>query len=166
MEYWIDALNRGIVTIATNGSVSNKKGYCATVLSSYSRSLITNKQTLLCDNAAAVFQTNAPVPPGIKQYVAADYNIVKEIEVVMKSRIDMQAEWVKAHQDNTTEIQLLPIEAQLKVQADADVTSFHLNIPTHLQPSPTPVKLTSTRATLIINNITVTSNLHKIIWDN
>eukprot|EP00957_Ditylum_brightwellii_P106341 8112596-Ditylum_brightwellii.AAC.1 len=31
-DYWINALNRGIVTIATNGSVSNKKGYFATVL--------------------------------------------------------------------------------------------------------------------------------------
>eukprot|EP00957_Ditylum_brightwellii_P126698 9657167-Ditylum_brightwellii.AAC.1 len=32
MDYWIDALNRGIVTIATDGSVLNKKGYFATVL--------------------------------------------------------------------------------------------------------------------------------------
>eukprot|EP00957_Ditylum_brightwellii_P014295 1076422-Ditylum_brightwellii.AAC.1 len=32
VDYWIDALNRGIVTIATDGSVSNKKGYFATVL--------------------------------------------------------------------------------------------------------------------------------------
>eukprot|EP00957_Ditylum_brightwellii_P061496 4667627-Ditylum_brightwellii.AAC.1 len=56
------------------------------------------------NNAAAVYWTNAPVPPGIKQYVAADYDIVKEIKVVMESGIDMQAEWVKAHQDNTTEL--------------------------------------------------------------
>eukprot|EP00957_Ditylum_brightwellii_P144104 10979714-Ditylum_brightwellii.AAC.1 len=84
----------------------------------------------------------------------------------MKSEIDMQAEWVKTHQDKTTEIHLLPIEAQLNVQEDADVTSFRLNTPTHLQPSPTPLKPTSTRATLIINNITVMSNLHKIIQDN
>eukprot|EP00957_Ditylum_brightwellii_P005541 424915-Ditylum_brightwellii.AAC.1 len=32
VDYWIDALNRGIVTIATDGSVLNKKGYFATVL--------------------------------------------------------------------------------------------------------------------------------------
>eukprot|EP00957_Ditylum_brightwellii_P171280 13037924-Ditylum_brightwellii.AAC.1 len=32
VEYWIDALNRGIITIATDSSVSNKKGYFATVL--------------------------------------------------------------------------------------------------------------------------------------
>eukprot|EP00957_Ditylum_brightwellii_P054682 4143045-Ditylum_brightwellii.AAC.1 len=32
VEYWIDTLNRGIVTIATDGSVLNKKGYFATVL--------------------------------------------------------------------------------------------------------------------------------------
>eukprot|EP00957_Ditylum_brightwellii_P062317 4728588-Ditylum_brightwellii.AAC.1 len=32
VDYWIDALNRGIVTIATDGSISNKKGYFVTVL--------------------------------------------------------------------------------------------------------------------------------------
>eukprot|EP00957_Ditylum_brightwellii_P020626 1555398-Ditylum_brightwellii.AAC.1 len=88
------------------------------------------------------------------------------MKVVMESRIKMQAEWVKAHQDNTMELQLLPIEAQLNVQADTDVTSFCLNTLTHLQPSSMPLKLVSTRATLIVNNITVTSNLHKIIQDN
>eukprot|EP00957_Ditylum_brightwellii_P046260 3510357-Ditylum_brightwellii.AAC.1 len=84
----------------------------------------------------------------------------------MNSGIDMHAEWVKAYQDNTTAKQLLSIEAQLIVQADADVTSFRLNKPPHLQPSSIPLQLTSTRATLVINNITVTSNLHKIIRDN
>eukprot|EP00957_Ditylum_brightwellii_P046261 3510357-Ditylum_brightwellii.AAC.2 len=32
VEYWIDALNRGLVTIATDGSILNKKGYFATLL--------------------------------------------------------------------------------------------------------------------------------------
>eukprot|EP00957_Ditylum_brightwellii_P195222 14873138-Ditylum_brightwellii.AAC.1 len=32
VDYWIDALNRDIVTIATNGFISNKKCYFATVL--------------------------------------------------------------------------------------------------------------------------------------
>eukprot|EP00957_Ditylum_brightwellii_P024628 1861009-Ditylum_brightwellii.AAC.1 len=54
--------------------------YLLHVLSSHSRSPITTKKSLLCNNAAAVSQTNAPVPPGIKQYAAADYNIVKEIK--------------------------------------------------------------------------------------
>eukprot|EP00957_Ditylum_brightwellii_P043864 3326131-Ditylum_brightwellii.AAC.1 len=31
-EYWIDALNKGLVTIATDGSVANQKGYYATIL--------------------------------------------------------------------------------------------------------------------------------------
>eukprot|EP00957_Ditylum_brightwellii_P010025 756592-Ditylum_brightwellii.AAC.1 len=31
-EYRIDALNKGLVTIATNGSVVDQKGYYATVL--------------------------------------------------------------------------------------------------------------------------------------
>ena len=65
--------------------------YLLHALSSYSQSPITTKQTLLCNNAAAVSQSNAPVPPGIKQYVAADYDIVKEIVVVKESGIKMQA---------------------------------------------------------------------------
>eukprot|EP00957_Ditylum_brightwellii_P203710 15335888-Ditylum_brightwellii.AAC.1 len=137
--------------------------YLLHALSSYSQSPITTKQTLLCNNAAEVSWTNAPVPPGIKQYVAVDYNIVKEIVVVKESGIKMEAEWVKAHQDDTTELQLLPIQAQLNVQADINVTSFRLNTPTNLQPSSMLLTLTSTRATLIVNNITVTSDLHRII---
>eukprot|EP00957_Ditylum_brightwellii_P040773 3086525-Ditylum_brightwellii.AAC.1 len=39
VDYWIDALNRGIGTIATNGSVSNQKGYFATVLHTDQRQL-------------------------------------------------------------------------------------------------------------------------------
>eukprot|EP00957_Ditylum_brightwellii_P090097 6861360-Ditylum_brightwellii.AAC.2 len=31
-KYWIDALNKGLVTIATDGSVANQKGYCATFM--------------------------------------------------------------------------------------------------------------------------------------
>eukprot|EP00957_Ditylum_brightwellii_P201907 15327747-Ditylum_brightwellii.AAC.1 len=31
-EYWIDALNKGLVTIATDGSVADQKGYCVTVM--------------------------------------------------------------------------------------------------------------------------------------
>eukprot|EP00957_Ditylum_brightwellii_P051860 3932809-Ditylum_brightwellii.AAC.1 len=31
-ECWIDTLNRGLVTIATDGSVANQKGYYATVM--------------------------------------------------------------------------------------------------------------------------------------
>eukprot|EP00957_Ditylum_brightwellii_P163785 12469291-Ditylum_brightwellii.AAC.1 len=67
--------------------------YLLHALSSYSQSLITTKQTLLCNNDAVVSQTNAPVPPGIKKYVAADYNIVKELVVVKETGIKMQAEW-------------------------------------------------------------------------
>eukprot|EP00957_Ditylum_brightwellii_P000964 77282-Ditylum_brightwellii.AAC.1 len=54
--------------------------YLLHVLSSYLRVPVITKQTLHCNNAAAVSWTNSPVPPGIKQYDAADYDIVKEIE--------------------------------------------------------------------------------------
>eukprot|EP00957_Ditylum_brightwellii_P058799 4457711-Ditylum_brightwellii.AAC.1 len=39
VDYWINALNRGIVTIATDGSILNKKGYFATVLHTDQRQL-------------------------------------------------------------------------------------------------------------------------------
>eukprot|EP00957_Ditylum_brightwellii_P193041 14698547-Ditylum_brightwellii.AAC.1 len=118
--------------------------YLLHVLLSYSHIPVTTKQALHCNNTAAVSQVNIPVPPGIKHYIAADYDIVKEIKVVMNSGINMHAEWVKAHQDNKTSIQSLPLEAQLNVQADANVTSFRLNTPTHLQPSQIPLQLNST----------------------
>eukprot|EP00957_Ditylum_brightwellii_P010607 803262-Ditylum_brightwellii.AAC.1 len=39
VDYWIDASNRDIVTIATDDSVLNKKGYFATVLHTDQRQL-------------------------------------------------------------------------------------------------------------------------------
>eukprot|EP00957_Ditylum_brightwellii_P018606 1397937-Ditylum_brightwellii.AAC.1 len=74
---------------------------------------ITTKQTILCNNAAAVSKANTTFGPGMKHYTTADYEIVKEIDTVKKPGLDMQASWVKAHEDDNTAIDQLPLEAQL-----------------------------------------------------
>eukprot|EP00957_Ditylum_brightwellii_P070826 5382224-Ditylum_brightwellii.AAC.1 len=76
---------------------------------------ITTKQIILCNNVAAVSRANITIGPGIKHYTTADYDIAKEIDTVMKSGLDMQASWVKAHQDSNTAINRLPLEAQLNI---------------------------------------------------
>eukprot|EP00957_Ditylum_brightwellii_P137627 10492208-Ditylum_brightwellii.AAC.1 len=60
---------------------------------------INRKQTILCDNTAAVSRVNMPIGPGTKHYTTANDDIMKEIEEVKRSHQDMQASWVKAHQD-------------------------------------------------------------------
>eukprot|EP00957_Ditylum_brightwellii_P199681 15222108-Ditylum_brightwellii.AAC.2 len=110
-QYWIDALKKGLMRITTT-------------------------QTLLCNNAAAVSRVNMLISPGIKHYIAADFDIVKEIEEVKSSGLDMQANCFKAHQDKKIAVDFLTLDVQLIVHADADVTSFQLHTPPHLWPSP------------------------------
>eukprot|EP00957_Ditylum_brightwellii_P091651 6978774-Ditylum_brightwellii.AAC.1 len=87
--------------------------YLLRALSSYSQMQINTKQTILCNNAGAVSRANTTFGPGIKHYITADYNIAKEIDTVKKSDLNMQASWVKAHQDNKTAIDQLLLDAQL-----------------------------------------------------
>eukprot|EP00957_Ditylum_brightwellii_P122056 9308489-Ditylum_brightwellii.AAC.2 len=54
-ECWIDALNKGLVTIAKDGLTQ-----------------INTKQTILCDNAAAIFRANTTFGHGIKHYTTTD----------------------------------------------------------------------------------------------
>eukprot|EP00957_Ditylum_brightwellii_P124271 9472883-Ditylum_brightwellii.AAC.1 len=119
---------------------------------------INTKQTILCNNAAAVSRANTTFGPGIRYYTTADYDIAKEIHTVQKSGLDIQASWVKAHQDNNKAIDQLPLEAQLNVRADANVTSFCLHTPPHLQPSLMPISHQSTKAIIEINNTVITAN--------
>eukprot|EP00957_Ditylum_brightwellii_P086220 6560967-Ditylum_brightwellii.AAC.1 len=76
--------------------------YLLRALSSYSQTQINTKQTILCNNAAAVSRANTTFGPGIKHYTTTDYSIAKEIDTVKKLGLDMQASWVKAHQDKKT----------------------------------------------------------------
>eukprot|EP00957_Ditylum_brightwellii_P090096 6861360-Ditylum_brightwellii.AAC.1 len=140
--------------------------YLLRALSSYSQMQINTKQTILCNNAAAVSRANMPIGSGIKHYIPADYDIVKEIEEVKRLDLDMQASWVKAHQDKKTAVDLLPLDAQLNVCADADVTSFQVHTPLHLRPSLMPIILRSTKATIEINNMVITANLQQWTRDN
>eukprot|EP00957_Ditylum_brightwellii_P122055 9308489-Ditylum_brightwellii.AAC.1 len=78
----------------------------------------------------------------------------------------MQANWVKAHQDKKTAVDYLLLDAQLNVCTDADVTSFCLHTPPHLQPSLPPISHQSTKAIIEINNTVITANLQQWIQDN
>eukprot|EP00957_Ditylum_brightwellii_P027544 2082226-Ditylum_brightwellii.AAC.1 len=63
-------------------------------------------------------------------------------------------------------VELLPLEAQLKVKADADVTEFCMNTPPCLMPTASPLRFQSTKASITINNTVITSNLQQWIRNN
>eukprot|EP00957_Ditylum_brightwellii_P073901 5615482-Ditylum_brightwellii.AAC.1 len=75
-------------------------------------------------------------------------------------------EWVKAHQDKITLVDLLPLKAQLNVKADADVTDFCMNPTPYLTPTASPLQFRSTQASITINNAVITSNLQQWIHNN
>eukprot|EP00957_Ditylum_brightwellii_P147053 11196703-Ditylum_brightwellii.AAC.1 len=52
--------------------------------------------------------------------------------------------WVKAHQDDNTALEDLPLDAKLNVMADVDVNSFRTNPLLGLAPSSTPTIFPST----------------------
>jgi hypothetical protein len=140
--------------------------YLLHALSEFTGTPITTKQHLYCDNSAAVARANKSIDPGVTTCLTADYDLAKEIEVVKSKGINLHMEWVKAHQDNSTPVELLPLEAQLNVIADADVTAFRINTPPSLTPTATPIQFTSTRASIAINTTVSTSNLQQWIRDN
>eukprot|EP00957_Ditylum_brightwellii_P035231 2671668-Ditylum_brightwellii.AAC.1 len=73
--------------------------YLLHALLDYSGICITTRQSLHCDNAAAVSRANKNIDPGITACLIVDYDLVKEIEVVKNKGLDLHMEWVKAHQD-------------------------------------------------------------------
>eukprot|EP00957_Ditylum_brightwellii_P165739 12619132-Ditylum_brightwellii.AAC.1 len=75
-------------------------------------------------------------------------------------------EWVKAHQDKIMPVDLLSLEAQLNVKADANVTEFCMNPPPYLTPTASPMQFQSTKAFITINNTVITSNLQQWIHNN
>eukprot|EP00957_Ditylum_brightwellii_P088087 6710407-Ditylum_brightwellii.AAC.1 len=76
--------------------------YLLHALSDFLGTAIKTKQFLHCDNAAAVSRANKPIDPGVTACLIADYDLVKEIEVVKSRGVDLRMEWVKAHQDEST----------------------------------------------------------------
>eukprot|EP00957_Ditylum_brightwellii_P015856 1194216-Ditylum_brightwellii.AAC.1 len=115
---------------------------------------------------AAVTHTNYTIAPGIKAHIAAKYNISQEICSAKEEGIDLQTHWVKAHQDDKTPAALLPLDAQLIIQADADVTTFRHSPPPDLAPSSNPVLFLSVRAYIQIKGVYVTSQLQQWIHNN
>eukprot|EP00957_Ditylum_brightwellii_P203698 15335827-Ditylum_brightwellii.AAC.1 len=190
-DYWIKALNDNKVTIATDGSVADKKGYFAVVLhmdkallrfqspcdchsslvslyctemagilsalyllcalATFTNTPITTSQVLVCDNMAAVQQSNASALPGLKAHMATDFDVINEIMASKDDAFELKVSWVKAHLDEKTPINELMLEEQLNVKADADVNSFRANTPSHLEPSPTPTVFPSTSAWITID---------------
>eukprot|EP00957_Ditylum_brightwellii_P108563 8280484-Ditylum_brightwellii.AAC.1 len=98
--------------------------------------------------------------------LTADYDLVKEIKVVKSRGLDLHMEWVKAHQDESTPVELLPLEAQLNVKADADVTDFLMNTLPSLTPTANPLQFRLMKASITMNNTVITSNLQQWIHDN
>eukprot|EP00957_Ditylum_brightwellii_P059217 4494724-Ditylum_brightwellii.AAC.1 len=140
--------------------------YLLRVLSVFTSISITSKQEVYCDNMAVVVHSNRPLEPGITAHIAADYDIMQEIWSVKDSGIDLDTWWVKAHQDNKIAADLLPLDARLHVQADSDVTGFHLSPTIHLSPSSWPIIFPSVGAHIKIDGVYITSQLQQWIQDN
>eukprot|EP00957_Ditylum_brightwellii_P093744 7137639-Ditylum_brightwellii.AAC.1 len=64
--------------------------YLLCALTEHSSTSITTKQELFCDNAAAVVCANNPIIPGIKLYIATDYDLCKEIETTKEFGIELK----------------------------------------------------------------------------
>eukprot|EP00957_Ditylum_brightwellii_P146249 11135712-Ditylum_brightwellii.AAC.1 len=115
---------------------------------------------------AAVTHTNCTIAPGIKAHIATEYDISHEICSVKEKGIDLRTHWVKAHQDDKTPVALLLLNAQLNIQADADVTTLHHSPPPELVPSSNPVIFLYACAYIQINGVYVTSQLQQWLRSN
>eukprot|EP00957_Ditylum_brightwellii_P199636 15219045-Ditylum_brightwellii.AAC.1 len=67
--------------------------YLLHALSDFLGTAITTKQSIYCDNAAAVNRANKPINPGMTTCLTADYDLAKEIEVVKSKGVDLRMEW-------------------------------------------------------------------------
>eukprot|EP00957_Ditylum_brightwellii_P046591 3534611-Ditylum_brightwellii.AAC.1 len=73
-------------------------------------------------------------------------------------------EWVKAHQEKSTPVELLPLAAQLNVKADADVTEFCMNTPPCLMPTASPLQFRYLKIHPEKTGLT-TAQMDEIEWD-
>eukprot|EP00957_Ditylum_brightwellii_P190883 14534375-Ditylum_brightwellii.AAC.1 len=101
--------------------------------------------------------------PGIQTQLEAEYDITQEILVVKDKGINLSTDWAKAHQDNNVAIELLPLDAHLNIQADTNATSFCLNMPVNLSPRSQPTLIPANQAQITIDDVFITSQLHKWI---
>eukprot|EP00957_Ditylum_brightwellii_P149166 11359729-Ditylum_brightwellii.AAC.1 len=100
---------------------------------------VTHNLIIHVDNMAAVRTSNKDRPTGIRSHLTADIDIIQEIQWMNQNRPTVEAEWVKAHQDNTVSFNDLPIEAQMNCLTDQDVTNFCNNTPSQQEPTITPL---------------------------
>eukprot|EP00957_Ditylum_brightwellii_P141149 10753600-Ditylum_brightwellii.AAC.1 len=51
----------------------------------FSDTALTSAPPLYCDNSASVLWTNTPISPGIREHLAADYDLYKEIATIVNT---------------------------------------------------------------------------------
>eukprot|EP00957_Ditylum_brightwellii_P159953 12175410-Ditylum_brightwellii.AAC.1 len=101
-------------------------------------------QELICDNIAAVQQSNASTPPGLKSHMTTNFDAINEIMALKANVFKLKVLWVKAH--------------------NTDVNSFRANTPSHLEPCSTPtVFLSPTAQQAVYNNVSVTVTIALIL---
>eukprot|EP00957_Ditylum_brightwellii_P140628 10713228-Ditylum_brightwellii.AAC.1 len=90
-------------------------------LCDYSKQQVLAQLPLYCNNAAVVLTANLPTHPGLKAHLCADYDIAAKVRNKRKGIPNLNASWVKAHQDNKSPIDDLPLDAVLNCTADKDL---------------------------------------------
>eukprot|EP00957_Ditylum_brightwellii_P054938 4163565-Ditylum_brightwellii.AAC.1 len=57
-------------------------------------------------------------PRGVKSHVVAEIDVIKEIHRIQKEGINIAPQWIKSHQDDSSNYEDLCIPAQLNCDAD------------------------------------------------
>ena len=140
--------------------------YLLDVMAEHHQTKVTHNLIIHVDNSAAVRTSNKDIPPGIRSHLTTNIDIIQEIQRMKQNGPLIEAEWVKAHQDNTESFNDLPLEAQMNCLADQDVTNFCHNTPPQLEPTTTPLLFPPNKAFMKINNRHITNNLEHNLQDN
>jgi hypothetical protein len=125
--------------------------------------LNTNHRILLvCDNQSAIKYATPPRHQGSAIYNNhADYDVAHEIHVTIGLLpMPIKLQWVRGHQNRSSDISHLPREAQLNIIADDLATSFHQRESQAARSHPCAHPFPSCHASLIIAGQRVTRN-HK-----
>eukprot|EP00957_Ditylum_brightwellii_P142196 10833339-Ditylum_brightwellii.AAC.1 len=86
---------------------------------------------------------------GVRSHVAADIDVIAEIQKIKESGISLDVEWVKSHQDDNTDLTELDLPTQLNCDDDAAAGVFLTNPPATLHPTLSPTIFPSTIVTLV-----------------
>eukprot|EP00957_Ditylum_brightwellii_P005282 402943-Ditylum_brightwellii.AAC.1 len=113
---------------------------------------------LYCNNISAVCSSNRNQLRSVTAYLVADYDILSEIRAYPSRGINIKAEWVKAHQDDASLLDDLPLSAQLNCMVDNNALLFMKNYSIDLKPTTTPILFPTTTTNLAVQGSVVTSN--------